>query len=69
VPGDTGIDGNETADQSARTPPHIHLWNLSLPLAYLQRLPGKQAGNGYAQNMTTKNHFWTMAKQVENYSI
>jgi hypothetical protein len=41
VPEHMWIDGNEIADKLASKAPHIHLWYLSLALAYLQRLPGE----------------------------
>jgi len=47
VLGHMGIDGNFIVHQLARQVPHIDLQDLSLPLAYLQRLPGV----GQAENM------------------
>jgi hypothetical protein len=41
VPGYTGIDGNEIADQLAMQGSSQPLIGPELPLAYLQRLPGE----------------------------
>jgi ribonuclease HI len=41
VPEHMLIDGNEIAEQLASKAPDIHLWYLSLALAYLQWLPGE----------------------------
>jgi len=39
-----GIDGNEIADQSASQGCCSHLYDLSLPLGYLLKLPGCNQG-------------------------